>query len=215
MTCIRDIRETKRGRYALFGDEGFLFSVDGETLLTEKIDIGTQMAEGALEDLRTKSDTRKAADQALRYLSLRGYGQEELYRKLLLKYDEHSSAAAVAKMVELGLLDDGEYARQRAEGLAQKGKSAREIRDKLAALGLARATVDAAVAALELDGAAAATALVQKQYMGKLQAGRRDSVAAALARRGFTGADIRQALEQATAGLQMGAEDMPAPWEGP
>ena len=41
----------------------------------------------------------------------------------------------------------------------------------------------------------AAIQLVQRHYAAKLSAGRRDQVAAALARRGFSHAVIRQALE--------------------
>ena len=43
----------------------------------------------------------------------------------------------------------------------------------------------------------AAAQLVQRHYAAKLAAGRRDQVAAALARRGFSQAVIRQVLENA------------------
>ena len=52
------------------------------------------------------------------YLALRSYGSQELYEKLCMKFDTPSSAAAVAEMQRLGLLDDAAFARARARHLA-------------------------------------------------------------------------------------------------
>ena len=69
---IGKITATKRGRYALFDEDGqFLFSVDGETLLKNNIAEGTALTAPALCARREESDERRAKDKALRLLSLR------------------------------------------------------------------------------------------------------------------------------------------------
>ena len=200
---ITRIGETKRGRFALFADEEFLFSVDAETLHKHKIQEGSSLSSEELSFLKDDSDARKAKDQALRYLSLRAYGENELYQKLCLKYDEPTSAAVLAALRELDLLNDQAYARDKARGLAARKKSGAEIRRRLLALGLEKSLVEAAVAGAVPPEADAETALaiLRQNYMEKLRRGEKEKVMAALARRGFSHADIRRAVQAANAEL--------------
>ena len=154
-----------------------------------------------MEELRKQSDTRRALDKAMDYLSLRDHASGELYQKLCRKFDEHSAAYAVARAGELGLLDDAGFALRRAAELLRKRKSRREILRDLAAKGIDRDTAAQAVEALydaapegEDPELATARALVERQYAAKLAAGKREQVAAALARRGFSHAVIREVL---------------------
>ena len=202
MPRITDITETRRGRYALFLDGEFAFSLDAETFADAHLHIDDALETWQAEDLRAKSDTRRALDKAMELLALRDHAAGELYQKLCRKFDPHSAAAAVAKAGELGLLNDENFARRRAAELLRKRKSRREILQDLAAKGVDRDTAADAVEALfaAADGDAPdpelenACALLTRQYAAKLAAGKRDQVAAALARRGFSHAVIRAAL---------------------
>lgn len=197
MIRITAIKETKRGRYALFGEDGFLFSVDEETFVQQDLHVDAELTEMELEQLRGQSDTRKAKDGALRYLSIRAHGEQELYRKLLQRYDEHSAAAAMATMKEVGLLDDESFAHDKANALAAKGKSPFDIRQRLIAVGIDAELAEEAVRALALDGVQMAYAVLQKNYMDKLHRGERQKVMAALARRGFSHREAAEALQMA------------------
>ncbi len=200
---ITEIRKTRQGRFALFCENGFLFSLDSETFFTRSIGEGMALAPAELEELRAASETRKAADKALQYLSLRDYASGELYQKLCTRFDEPSAAAAVAKAADLGLLNDEQFARHRARYLLERHKSRREIARHLAQKGIDRETAEAVLEELfqpaQPDGpgpeAAAALALLRKSYARRLAEGRRDAVLAALARRGFSYAAVREALE--------------------
>lgn len=201
---ITGIRKTKQGRFALFDENGFLFSLDSETFFTHTIEEGMTLTPRQLGELRAVSATRKAADKALEYLSLRDYASGELYQKLLARFDEHSAAAAVAKAAELGLLNDENFARHRAKYLFGRHKSRREIARHLAEKGVDRETADRVLEELYEAGqpsggpspeAAAVLALLRKSYAQKLAGGRRDLVLAALSRRGFSYAAVREALE--------------------
>lgn len=204
---ITRISETKRGRMALFGDEEFLFSVDAETLYKNNIQEGSSLSHEELSLLKEESDTRKAKDQAIRYLSLRAYARKELYEKLCLKYDELSAKAAVDTMESLALLDDEAFAMEKAKGMAGRRKSSLEIRRKLLELGIDRDIADAAVQAACVSDEETALTIIERQYRQKLAAGQKEKVMASLARRGFSSQVIRAAIGQALAQLQHSEEE--------
>ena len=213
MPQLTQIKETKKGRMALFFDGEFAFSLDADTFAKADLHEEDLLEEWKIEDLRKQSDTRRALDKAMDYLSLRDHAAGELYQKLCRKFDEHSAAYAVARAGELGLLNDADFARRRAAELLRKRKSRREILLDLTAKGIDRDTVAEAVEALyaEADdgedpelanaralGAGGGDGGVRDhgQVVAKLAAGKRDQVAAALARRGFSHSVIRAALAE-------------------
>lgn len=201
MPRLTQIKETKKGRLALFLDGEFAFSLDEDTFAAAHLHEDDELEPWQVEQLRKQSDTRHALDKAMDYLSLRDHASGELYQKLCRKFDAHSAAYAVARAGELGLLDDAGFARRRAAELLRKRKSRREILNDLAAKGIDRDTAAEAVESLydeteegEDPEMASVQALLERQYAAKLAAGKRDQVAAALARRGFSHAIIREAL---------------------
>ncbi len=201
MPRLTRITETKRGRYALFLDDAFAFSLDEDTFAAAGLHAGDELTEPAVAELRRKSDARRALDKAMDLLALRDHAAGELYAKLCRRFDPHTAAAAVARVGELGLLNDAGFARRRAAELLRKRKSRREILQDLAAKGIDRETAADALAALvPADGEedpdlASARALVERQYARKLAEGKTQQVMAALARRGFSHAVIRAAVQ--------------------
>lgn len=202
MARLTQIKETKKGRLALFFDGEFAFSLDEDTFADAGLHQDDELEDWQIEELRKKSETRRALDKAMDYLSLRDHAAGEFYQKLCRKFDAHSAAYAVARAGELGLLNDAAFARRRAAELLRKRKSRREIMNDLNAKGIDRDTAAAAMEELfaetedgESPELATARALVERQYAAKLAAGKRDQVAAALARRGFSHAVIREVLD--------------------
>ena len=202
MARLTQIKETKKGRLALFFDGEFAFSLDEDTFADAGLHQDDELEDWQIEELRKKSETRRALDKAMDYLSLRDHAAGELYQKLCRKFDAHSAAYAVARAGELGLLNDAAFARRRAVELLRKRKSRREIMNDLNAKGIDRDTAAAAMEELfaetedgESPELATARALVERQYAAKLAAGTRDQVAAALARRGISHAVIREVLD--------------------
>ena len=138
MPRLTRITETKRGRYALFLDDEFAFSLDEDTFAAAGLHAGDELTEPAVAELRRKSDARRALDKAMDLLALRDHAAGELYAKLCRRFDPHTAAAAVARVGELGLLNDAGFARRRAAELLRKRKSRREILQYLAAKGIDR-----------------------------------------------------------------------------
>lgn len=187
---IDRISQTKRGYYALFVGEEFLFSVDEETYVREGLKAGITLPVPELERLRQQSETAKAIEKALDYLTLRDHSSLELYQKLCQRYESESAAAAIAKMNELALLDDSRFALHRARYLFSQNKSRSQIRQALAQKGIHRDTIDWALEELQPhDGddpeQQALENLIERSYRRKLTEGQVDKVVAALCRRGF------------------------------
>ncbi len=194
---ITAVRETKRGRMALFTGEGFLFSVDDETYSRFGVDIGRRLDEEELALLRAESDTRKAKDQALRFLSRRAHSERELHDKLGRSFDEETVAAALQWLQQLDMIDDAAYALAKAEWLSGQGKSRNDIIRRLTAAGVDRDTAADAADAVGGDDEEQALGIVHKHYADKLRRGEEEKVKAALARRGFAHGDIMRAIGRA------------------
>lgn len=197
MVVIDAIRTTQKGRYALFADGEFLFSIDEQTMADSGLCKGSSLTNEELLLLERKSETRKAEQAAMNLLGRRAHGKAELRRKLAQRFDNESCCAAVDKMCELGFMSDEDFARQKAQEMHQKGKSALQISQALQALGIERDIVEEVAAPLGQDDEQTALRLIQKQYAQKLADGQREKVMAALARRGFTHRQIVAALRLA------------------
>ena len=94
MPRLTRITETKRGRYALFLDDAFAFSLDEDTFAAAGLHAGDELTEPAVAELRRKSDARRALDKAMDLLALRDHAAGELYAKLCRRFDPHTAAAA-------------------------------------------------------------------------------------------------------------------------
>lgn len=163
---------------------------------------------------------RRALNKAIEYLSLRDHSSGELYDKLCKKLEmqPEAAAAAIARCVELGLLDDEAFAHRRAKYLLARNKSPMQIRTHLQEKGIDRQTIGQVLEALfeEESPVEAVYQLLQKSYGRKLLAGKKQNVIAAMARRGFSFGDIKQAIarfEEENAVEQTGDEDWQLDWE--
>ena len=200
---ITDITKTKKGFNALFCDNGFLFSVDDMLLLQEKIEIGSCFTQQELTLLCEKSCTNKAVSKAYNLLSYRSHSKKELYDKLCKTFDSECAMAACDKMEDLGLINDEEYCKAKAEYLIMtKRCSLGETRLKLLTLGINKDIIESCIDLYNKDDEAEnLRILIEKKYMHKLD--QPQKVIAALMRKGFGYYEIKSALND----LQIETED--------
>ena len=192
---ITEIKTTKKGRYALFCSDGFLFSIDEETFLSFEVRKGMELSEEDLTELKKHSDYRKALDKAFAFLSIRDHSEYELYSKLTRSFDPETSRQAADRVRELGYLDDRAFAERYAEELLRKGKSLGEIRQKFASKKIPPEIASEVLEAVETDEKPLIAELIRNKYMKKLAAENgRQKVYASLLRRGFRSRDIINAL---------------------
>ena len=149
------------------------------------------------------ADPAKARARALDALALREMSSAQLYERLCARFTEQAAAAAVAEMVELDYVNDDRYAETRAHGLLMARKSRRAAAQNLRQKGLNSQQIEQALETVyapdengESPELEAAAALVASRYRKKLADGRRDLVVAALQRRGFAYAVIKEAIRR-------------------
>lgn len=194
---LTEIKQTKKGRYALFFDDQFYFSVDEEVLVRHHLKVGTAFSDLDIENFKKESDYNKAKEKAFRLLSIRDHSEKELYDKLIKDYDEHTSAAIVSKFCELGLLDDDEFARIYFEQLINKGKSLKEVRFKLLQKGISRERIDELISSSSVNEEERVRELIETKYSSKLSRENGEkTVYDSLVRRGFSPSVIRSVLEE-------------------
>ena len=139
----------------------------------------------------------KTKDRALTLLGARAFGERELYDRLVEKGEtEQNAAAAIRWLVELRLLDDGEYAAMLVRHYAAKGYGPRRIRGELHRRKIPRELWDEALAGLpEQDGT------IDKFLRARLRSDEPDRAELkratdALLRRGFAWDEIKAAVER-------------------
>ena len=110
-------------------------------------------------------------------------------------------------MARLDLLDDESFACRYASQLAARGKSVRQIAMKLEEKGSDRGAAQRALESVSEACEGACLALVRRSYRAKLAAGQRDKVLAALARRGFSYGEAKDAVECVLTELETESEN--------
>ena len=155
-----------------------------------------------LAEEEKSTDAAKARARAMELLAGQELSSGQLYERLGRKFTQPTAAAVVAEMVERQYVDDERYARTRAHGLLAARKSRRAAAQDLRQKGLDAQQISAALEETYAPDEAGrdpeleAAALVEGRYRGKLAAGRKDLVVAALARRGFAYPVIKEAIRR-------------------
>lgn len=197
---ITQLQETKKGRFSVFADGNFLFSVHRDTFLTcQELAVGRQVTAEALEEIRLADEELSCKEKALTLLEYSSQSAGRLAEKLLRFYPRETVDRTVARLIELGLLDDLDYGRRLAADLINlRGHSLGRVRQELYKRRLDRETIDRVMEEIgDLDQIGPIVALVEKKYLKKLRDDRGwEKVAAALLRRGYQYDEIRDALAQ-------------------
>jgi len=136
-------------------------------------------------------------NRALWYLGRRDYGVKELRQRLLRPRPDKPAPSeedvdrAIARMLELGLLNDARYAQRLAEALSRKGYGARGIAFELKKRGLEEEIE------VPMEDSERISELLQSKYAAKLGDEKgRQAVFNALIRKGFGYSDIRTAMRE-------------------
>lgn len=195
---ITKITETRRGRFALFFDDEFDFSVDPATFALEKIQVGKRYDEEEYENLRHVTQYEAGKERALQLLSYKPYARKMLEDKLLPDYAQESIQEVLDRMESLGLLDDQDYANRCARDLVYiKKYSLYRVKQELRRRGIPNPFIEIALSQFdELSPESQIAALIQKKYLRYLddEKGRRRTVNGLL-RLGYSYQDIHQVIE--------------------
>ena len=140
---ITDIKKTKKGKFALFSVDRFLFSVDETVLVSNHIETGSVLTVFELERIRRESDIDKAKEKAFSLLGFKQYSTKQLRDKLLEKYDEYTADCVIRRIEELGYLNDRQYAEALVNGvITAKNMSPKAARNYLYSKGISKEITD-------------------------------------------------------------------------
>ena len=195
---ITGLEKTTRGRYSVFVDGEFLWSLDGETLLKSRVRPGAVLEYAYLEEVKAQSDAVGCREKALTLLGQRAYARGELVERLCRDWPRPTARQVVAQLEGAGLVSDGDYAFRLADELYRyKHLSRRFIELELQKRGIDPALCREVLDAGDFDDGASIRALLEQKYAARLgDRAQRQKVLAALARRGFGYGDCRAAMEE-------------------
>ncbi len=195
---ISEIKKDKKhlARILLSSGEELLLDID--VCEEEGLAAGCEVDCERIAALQYESDYKRAKSRAMWYLDRMDYTEKALYDKLVKAgFGKKASAAVLAKLCDLGLVNDARYAERFAERCAESNISKREALQKMLLKGVPLALAKETLSSLECDEEAQIAALIERKYAYRLAEERgHEKVFAALARKGFTFSAIKSALKK-------------------
>lgn len=203
---IQELKPSQRvqGRWLAMLEDGSILRVGQQEIADFALYAGRELTEEEAAALTAGLRSRQMRERALELLSRKPQSRRELTRKLNEWGAGPEEADAVCdRMEELGYLNEAAYAARIVEVYSARGFGEKKLRDELYRRGVPREEWDEALARVE-DSTQAIDGFLQKKLTGwtgdrkQLQ-----KVTAALARRGFSWSDIRDALARYETGIDI------------
>lgn len=203
---IQELKPSQRvqGCWLAMLEDGSILRVGQQEIADFALYAGRELTEEEAAALTAGLRSRQMRERALELLSRKPQSRRELTRKLNEWGAGPEEADAVCdRMEELGYLNEAAYAARIVEVYSARGFGEKKLRDELYRRGVPREEWDEALARVE-DSTQAIDDFLQKKLTGwtgdrkQLQ-----KVTAALARRGFSWSDIRDALARYETGIDI------------
>ena len=191
------IKEGKANKIQIYVDDEYRATVDSDYWYSEKYSNYKEINEEELTELLDAVSFRRAYNKGLDLLSRRPHGTKELVKKLCEKgHEKESAEKACDRLLELGLLNDEEFARILANELYErKGYGTKRIKQELVFRGIEREIAENAIESLDIDTQTRIILVIKKKYLNKLndEKGIKRAVDG-LMRLGYSYSDIKTAL---------------------
>ena len=147
-----------------------------------------------------ESDYIRAKSRGMWFLEKADYSEKTLYEKIVAGgISTTASARAVARIKELGLIDDERLALRLALKMSEANVSKREAYAKLFAKGIPKHVIKSVLEQTDFDEIAQVNAIIQKKYRAKMNTKEEiQKVYAALIRKGFSYSAVGDAIRKYT-----------------
>ncbi len=192
---IISLKDRRKGLTALLLEDQSELLLDSEIVLINNLRPGVFLDDP--DALLYESDLKRAKSRALWYLSRGDLSEKKLKEKLFAGgFIPDAADAAVARMKELGLIDDERLAQRLYGYLSESGASKREILHKLQNKGIHFDIARQIVENDDSDESEKLIKLIKTKYAGKLdtEEGVRKTFNT-LIRHGYSYSDVRDALK--------------------
>lgn len=181
----------------IFLSNGEEVLIDNDVCRDNYLKKGDELSEEKLNDLVFESQYQRAKSRAVWYLDRKDRTAKDLYSKLCIAgFDKKASARVIARLTEVGLIDDRRFAENYAIRLMESNVSVREALQKMLQKGVPYDMAKEVLAETETDENKQIEALINKKYRTRLMAdGGKEKVYAALIRKGFSYEAVKDALK--------------------
>ena len=169
MPTVTDITEQKRrpNRRSVFLDGRFAFGCNVNVIAKFRLQNGMSLTTAEVEQIEQGEVRQECFDRAVKYLSQRLHGREELRRKIGRRdYPSDVVEAVLDDLERLGYVDDAKFAAAKAADAAgHKKHGPRRAALELRKVGIDQATVEKAVDAVyeDADSLSVARELAEKK----------------------------------------------------
>lgn len=202
MQSITDLQQQKKNkrRYSVFLDGAYAFSVSDELVVHFHLHKGLSLEQNRLVEILQEDERKSALAKAMDYL---GYGARTVKQmgEYLRKkgFSPESADAALKKLLEYRMLDDGQYARDFITCKSGAGLGSQAIKYKLLEKGIAKSIIEEALEShcdedAQLESAKEWVRKYTVKYADLRPGERRAKLGQALARRGYGWDIIREAI---------------------
>ncbi len=205
---IVEIKRDKKHTVKVGLSDGRAFNFDldywGGLCLRENDEID----EGQLNFHLKESDYIRAKARGLWFLDRADYSEKTLYEKIVAGGISHAAAArAVARIKELGLIDDKKLAARLAAQMSEANISKRESYAKLYNKGIPKEIIKSVLEETDFDESTQITAVINKKYRAKMNT-KQDiqKVYTALIRKGFSYSAVSEAIRKHTKEIENNEE---------
>lgn len=149
---ITSITKKNGTRWQIEVDDEYWAILDAEIIVNQHLKVGVELTEERMEEILRAADFRRARERALYLLDYRDHSRGEIVEKLSRNVDRGIAEEVAAKLCELGLIDDGTYAKKLARHfLLTKKYGARRAEFEMRRKGIDGRLAAEAVAEVEPD----------------------------------------------------------------
>lgn len=197
---IVEIKKDKKHTVRVVFDNSKYFNFDLDYWNSICLHEEDYISEQDLKHRLAESDYIRAKTRGMWFLDRADYSEKKLYEKIVAGGISNTAAArAVARIKELGLIDDKKLASRLAEQMSEANISKREAYAKLYQKGIPTDIIKSVLEETEFDEISQVEAVIQKKYRTKMSD--RDGIQkvyAALIRKGFSYSAVRDAIKKYT-----------------
>ena len=194
ITAIRP-QQKIRNRYSVYCDDRYSFSVSETMLLEQGLVAGQELTSADLNKYKQLSSDDNSFNRALRYAAIRNHSQWEMEQYLKRKdVSEDQSAVILARLADLGFIDDKNFANSWIENRrllkpVSRRRLEQELRQK-------HVNSEIIKAALEEDSTEELIVLKNLITKKRMQSSYKDNqrLMGYLSRQGFSYDDIKNAM---------------------
>lgn len=149
---ITSITKKNGTRWQIEVDDEYWTILDAEIIVNQHLKVGVELTEERMEEILRAADFRRARERALYLLDYRDHSRGEIVEKLSRNVDRVIAEEVADKLCELGLIDDGTYAKKLARHfLLTKKYGARRAEFEMRRKGIDGRLAAEAVAEVEPD----------------------------------------------------------------